>query len=279
MTITLLKKSRPRFWVYLFGPYLLGITAATLAFRIPLSLESFLFGVYFTFPANLLIYGVNDISDTDTDQFNTKKEGYELRSTAKDHRTLMRYIILFNVPVLLLIPFLSPLTVTALLTFFFFGIFYSAPPIRAKVVPLLDSFFNILYVFPGIIGYSLYTNTWPRLSIIIAATAWCMAMHAYSAIPDIGADTKAGLRTIATWLGQKKTLVFCATLYICASAILYTRVTLFTLPVACVYLGLMIMSWKKTGDSLFRVYTWFPFINTLVGAYLFLLLLAYIKTN
>jgi hypothetical protein len=41
----------------------------------------------------------------------------------------------------------------SLLGFLFFGIFYSAPPIRAKEIPFLDSFFNILYVFPGIAAY------------------------------------------------------------------------------------------------------------------------------
>ena len=34
-------------------------------------------------------------------------------------------------------------------------------------------------------------------------------MHAYSAIPDIKADTKAGLDTIATLLGRGWTHAFC----------------------------------------------------------------------
>jgi 4-hydroxybenzoate polyprenyltransferase len=32
------------------------------------------FALYFTFPANLFVYGVNDFADYDTDKFNSKKQ-------------------------------------------------------------------------------------------------------------------------------------------------------------------------------------------------------------
>jgi 4-hydroxybenzoate polyprenyltransferase len=277
MNLSFFKKSRPRFWLYLFGPYLIGVTVASEGFLTPLSPLVIILGFYFTFPANFLIYGVNDISDSDTDQFNPKKEGYELRNTTSEHRKYARWILFFNIPILSFIPFLPFTTNIALIAFFFFGIFYSLPPIRAKTIPFLDSFFNILYVFPGIVGYSVITNTFPALHVCIAATAWCMAMHAYSAIPDIEADTKASLQTIATRLGQTKTLLWCSALYTLAGTILIVTVTpWFTIPL-CIYLGLMAKSFRKAGVELFRIYTWFPLVNTCIGTALFFFLLTFYR--
>ena len=57
----LLKVSRPRFWIYIFGPYIVGLIAGVENKTELLSLLYLLFGIYFLYPANLLIYGVNDI--------------------------------------------------------------------------------------------------------------------------------------------------------------------------------------------------------------------------
>ena len=75
---TLLSISRPRFWHYLIGPRLIGYTAS-LSHLGDFGQQRWfwVFLVYFSFPANLLVYGVNDISDGDTDQHNPKKKGYE----------------------------------------------------------------------------------------------------------------------------------------------------------------------------------------------------------
>ena len=71
-----------------------------------------------------------------------------------------------------------------------FSLIYSLPPIRAKAVPFFDGITNILYVLPGIMAYLVLHSDLSR-PLVIAAWAWVMAMHAYSAIPDIEADTKA----------------------------------------------------------------------------------------
>lgn len=58
----------------------------------------FLYLLYFLFPANLLVYGVNDIADEDTDILNAKKQGYELlhtkeKTTALKHAIIKRAVI------------------------------------------------------------------------------------------------------------------------------------------------------------------------------------------
>ncbi len=55
--------SRPRFWMYVLGTFLVGVVASGNLFLHDYTtiLLLVVFGVFFTLPANLFIYGVNDI--------------------------------------------------------------------------------------------------------------------------------------------------------------------------------------------------------------------------
>lgn len=178
-----------------------------------------MFAIYFLFPANLLIYGVNDIFDFETDRLNPKKTEKELLARAQSQRYLIAAIFLTNIPLLIVTSTLTPLAALPLSGFLFFSIYYSAPPIRAKARPVIDSIFNILYPFPGIIGYQLIAGKLPPLPIVAAGGLWMMAMHAYSALPDIQADRDSGLSTIATSLGARGTFSFCLVLYLASSTL------------------------------------------------------------
>ena len=260
--------SRPRFWLYLFGPFLVGVAAAPISLTIPLILAA----LYFTFPANLLIYGVNDLFDYETDKLNPKKRGYEDMVTPTHQKSLRNYILAFNVPFLTLLPFLPKVAVYSLLLFWFFGIFYSAKPIRAKTKPLFDSFFNVLYIFPGLVAFGIGANKWPNIAIIIAGTLWCMAMHAFSAVPDINADKKAKMNTIATLLGKQGTILFCAVCYLVTAFLVRHWLGVYGILCGTVYGVLMLLAFTATNDKqLFKLYTYFPYINSLLGFGLFIL--------
>jgi len=262
-----LKVSRPRFWLYAFGPFLIGAVAAG---QISNLLALLLLGLYFTLPANLLIYGVNDIFDYETDRHNPKKQKYEELVTPDKQKKLAKTIFLLNLPVLLLMPFLPDAARWGLVGFIFFGVFYSARPIRAKTKPVIDTLFNILYVFPGVVSYGLLTGAFPPTQVLVAATLWCMAMHAYSAVPDIEADRTAKIRTVATFLGTRGTLAFCMLAYFIASILAYRYLTTFAAVAGAVYLTMMIMSLVDTDRSrVFALYKTFPYINMAVGAGLF----------
>ncbi|MEF8937724.1 MAG: lycopene elongase, partial [Halovenus sp.] len=65
--------SRPRFWFYLAGPVIVGVVygaSSQADLFTPLTVELFL---YFLIPANIFLYGINDIFDADIDQLNPKK--------------------------------------------------------------------------------------------------------------------------------------------------------------------------------------------------------------
>src|SRR5215218_1435469 len=266
----LFRVSRPRFWIYIFGPYLVGVAAAASGRSDFLRLDAVIYALYFLLPANLLIYGVNDIFDYETDRLNPKKEGYEelVRPTQRDG--LIAAILLLNLPFLIGTFFIAPNALVAQAGFLFFSIFYSAPPIRAKTKPILDSAFNILYVFPGIFAYKMISGNFPPLSIIAAAGLWTMAMHAYSAVPDIEADRKANVPTVATFLGARFTLLFCLALYIGSAALAFGYLGSVSVMIGLIYVGMIIASLIQTDrEKLFAIYRRFPILNAGIGFAIF----------
>lgn len=266
----LLKISRPRFWIYLFGPYIVGLVCGASTPAALLDWRVLLFGIYFLFPANLLVYGINDICDWETDKNNPKKESYEMLVTPREHRVLWHAILISNLPFLFLLSFVNLFCIFAMIAFLFFSIQYSAPPIRAKTKPILDSVFNVLYIFPGVFAYFLAGGQNFHFAAFGAAWLWAMAMHAYSAIPDISVDRNASTPTVATFLGFNGTLIFCFVCYALCALLAFSFLGMVAGVLGAVYLGLMLFSFgAKTEENLMRVYKWFPIINTFCGFVLF----------
>ena len=272
----LLRVSRPRFWIYLFGPYLLGLTAApTHRGDISLLFAAILF-FYFLFPANLLLYGVNDAYDYETDKLNPKKQGYEGLITPEKKWPLLKIIALVTLPFLLLV-FILPLQASLLLELFLLlSVSYSVPPLRLKTRPVIDAISNGLYLVPGLISYSLLTSSLPPLRIIIAAWLWCMAMHAYSAAPDMIADIRSKTPTIATVFGKHLTLLFCLMCYASSTILLFPFAPFTAVILGVVYVAMMVISLKqKNSTDLLPIYRFFPLINTACGFILYLTLIAH----
>ena len=266
----ILRVSRPRFWLYVLGPYLVGLAAGISAREDLLRFDVLIFGICFLLPANLLIYGVNDIFDWETDRLNPKKAEYEMLVTPKSHRWLSTLIALLNIPFAAAALAFAPQALPSFAGFVFFSIFYSAPPIRAKAIPILDSIFNVLYIFPAAFSYQMLDGNFPPISLMIAGGLWTMAMHAYSAIPDIDADREAGVSTVATLLGRNGTLIFCLTAYIASALISLPDLGYFSVIAAAVYATMMAGSFlSKSSVGIFSIYQWFPIVNSIVGFALF----------
>mgnify|MGYP000400864444 CR=1 FL=1 len=271
----LLKVSRPRFWFYVFGPYIVGLAAGSQNINEFIIFGVVLYGLYFLFPANLLIYGINDLFDYETDKINDKKANYETLVTPERRPLLWAAIIASTFPfAFIVLNFylwrgLVPVVISGV-GFLFFSIFYSAPPIRAKTKPFLDSAFNILYVLPGVFGYALLTDQFPPALLMVAAALWTAAMHAYSAIPDITADRIAGVRTIATLCGPYLTLAICAVLYAAAALLSIPYLGFVSISLGAAYVLLMLASvWSYRSGRLFKLYRAFPIINVVAGFILF----------
>lgn len=278
MTLShILKISRPRFWIYELGTFLVGLIAAGTAFTDIPPVSLCVFFVYFLFPANLLIYGVNDVFDYETDKLNKKKEDYEALVKPADQRPLLWIVAAVNAPFVLLAFFLGAKAGIAFAIFLLCAIFYSAPPLRSKTKPVLDSLTSAgHYIATGVFGYYLASGPGIPLNGIIAGLAWAVAMHAFSAVPDINADDKAGLDTIATKLGAQKTIILCAVLYLVAGYIGTLLISSWIWILVIVYVGMMAAAhhYRFNDKKLFSIYKIFPTLNAVTGGIIFLLTLA-----
>ncbi len=266
----LVRVSRPRFWPYLAGPYLVGLCAG--AARAGDVLQPFvaLHLLYFLWPANLFLYGVNDLADADTDRFNPKKGAQEHLLRPDERRRLGLAAALAALLGLLLLPAESTLGALFLLLFLALGAGYSLPPLRFKARPVLDSASNVLYAMPGFLGYAQTAGAAPPPAALLGAAAWTAAMHLFSAVPDIAADQAAGLSTAATALGARRSLAACAVLW--SVAVLSLVALLGPTPIAwlaAVYPLVCVALWLRP-ERTARVYWLFPWLNVAAGFVLFL---------
>jgi len=272
----LLNISRPRFWIYVLGTFLVGFIAAgdpRLLNLETLTILAALF-IFFTFPANLLIYGVNDIYDYETDKHNPKKIEYEELVGPKDQARLIKIIGFIILPFFILFFFLDIYTTITLGIFLFTSVYYSATPIRGKSRPPLDIVFSsIIYISPVVIGFFAAGNMNISWLGIIGGLLWASAMQTYSAVPDIEADRKGHVKTLATTLGQKRALWFCFLAYLGATIIGYVHLGIIPILLGSVYLGMVIYTIVNPQKS-FWVYKKFPLVNTVFGMILFFLLVA-----
>jgi 4-hydroxybenzoate polyprenyltransferase len=257
----LVRQSRPRFWVYLAGPALVGVVfgaSSTAAVRSPLVIGLV---AYFLVPANVFLYGINDVFDADVDRENPKKSGRETRYRGATW-TLVA-VAGGGVLGFALLAVLPPSAAPYLLGFLVLGAAYSAPPLRFKTTPVLDSVSNGLYVLPAGVTYATVSGTHPPLLALLGGWLWTMAMHTFSALPDIGPDRRAGIRTTATVLGRTGTLGYCLGCWLLSAAtfgLLDARIggLLFVYP-------LFVAGIAATSVDIDRAYWWFPAVNTTVG--------------
>jgi 4-hydroxybenzoate polyprenyltransferase len=260
--------------MYVLGTFLVGMITAGNPFQFD-DFTIFLllaFGVFFSLPANVLIYGVNDIYDYQTDIYNEKKVAYETVLKPEKHKGLWLITAVLVIPFLPLFFVVNNPTKIALVVFLFTGIFYSAPPIRAKSKPPLDVLFSaIIYVSPAVVGFYVTGNTNLQWFAVLGGLIWAFGMQTYSAVPDIDADKKANVHTLATILGGKRALKFCLVCYLMSASIGYMYLGPIAIVFGIVY-GLMVILSINNMGKLFKYYTYFPLINVLTGAVLFFFL-------
>ena len=254
--------SRPRFWLYQGGPVVVAVTYAADSpgeLFSPLAVALFL---YFTIPANVFLYGVNDIFDRDIDEHNPKKdEGREV--SYRGDSVVVAVIVASGLLAAGLFPWLPALGSLALVSWAALSVEYSAPPLRFKTTPFLDSLSNGLYILPGVVAYAAIEGVVPPASAVAGAWLWTMGMHTFSAIPDIEPDREAGIETTATFLGESNTYYYCVMCWLTAAFVFtYTHWVFGAL--LLVYPGL-VFGILAVGVDIDEAYWWYPTINTLVG--------------
>jgi 4-hydroxybenzoate polyprenyltransferase len=176
--------------------------------------------VFFLFPYNLLMYGVNDVFDYESDIKNPRKGGIEgMKEQRAFHPVILRASVMVSVPFVLWLLWqgnpLSNIVFTALL---FFVVAYSAPYLRFKERPVLDSITSSLhFVGPMIYALSLTHYSATAWWYVAAFFLWGMASHAFGAVQDIVPDRAGNIASIATVFGARRTVRFAMVLYTAAA--------------------------------------------------------------
>ncbi|MFW5948559.1 MAG: prenyltransferase [Halolamina sp.] len=259
----LLTLSRPRFWLYTAGPVLVGVAyAAESVSDLLAPLPAVLF-LYFLLPANVYLYGINDRFDREIDAENPKKEEGSPEARWRDSSAVTAVVAAAGSLGLALFPLTPGVAWPALAGFFALATAYSAPPLRFKSRPLLDSLSNGLYLLPGAAAYAALAGAQPPAAALVGGWLWTMAMHTYSAIPDIEPDRAAGVETTATLLGETRTYLYCAGCWTLA-AVAFALLDLRLGALLAVY-PLFLLTTVGAGVDVDRAYWWFPVVNAVVG--------------
>jgi len=204
--------SRPVSWPNTAYPFAAGYLMTGGSIDVTLIIGT----MFFLAPYNLLMYGVNDVFDYESDIRNPRKGGIEGAVTAKAfHPTILWASLITTLPfVIALILMGTALSAIVLLGVLFFVVAYSLKGLRFKEKPFLDSITSsIHFVGPLVFALSLTGFSAASLPFVIAFFLWGMASHAYGAVQDIIPDREGKLSSIATVLGARMTMQFAFVLY------------------------------------------------------------------
>jgi 4-hydroxybenzoate polyprenyltransferase len=206
----LLVSSRPLSWIntaFPFAAAYLLTTGRADAFLVIGTL-------FFLVPYNLLMYGINDVFDYESDLHNPRKGGVEgALLDPRLHRAVMVAGVVLAVPFLVAMLVLAgtthPLSWLILLVSLFAVAAYSVPGLRFKERPFLDSVTSsVHFVSPAVFGLAVAgASVTPGLvALLCAFFLWGMASHAFGAVQDVIPDRNAGIASIATALGAARTV-------------------------------------------------------------------------
>jgi 4-hydroxybenzoate polyprenyltransferase len=211
--------SRPISWINTAYPFAVAYMVAGGEDRIFLIIGT----LFFLIPYNLLMYGINDVFDYDSDIKNPRKGGVEgMRESRALHPAIIIASIILSTPPLLFLILKSNLAGSvALAGCIFFVVAYSVAWLRFKERPVLDSITSSShFVGPMVVG--LLCAGWSNqfTPYVLAFFLWGMASHAFGAVQDIIPDRKGNIASIATIFGAKTTVRLAFSFYALSSIIL-----------------------------------------------------------
>ncbi|WP_062382618.1 prenyltransferase [Demequina iriomotensis] len=227
MIRSLLRASRPVSWINTAFPFAAGYLLATHELDAVLVVGT----LFFLIPYNLLMYGVNDVFDHESDLANPRKGGIEgdvirdRAEAARVHRAILWACVVLVIPPAVWLLTRGPLAAGVTLLLVLLGVLaYSVPGLRFKERPFLDSLTSALH-FCGPLLYALVLagtpllarTTWP---VWVGFILWGMASHSFGAVQDVRADREGGIASVATVIGARATVRLALGLYVASSLVL-----------------------------------------------------------
>lgn len=197
----LFEAARPGFWSTSIWFYMLPLGQRWVFDSLP-----FWIGVlYVTLPLGLVIYGVNDLADRETDRLNPRKGNllFGARGTPEQLAALPRQIGIIQVPFLAVFAGIMG----SFHTFIWFAAVcaftaaYNFPRLGTKNWPFLDLLSQSGYLLVFILSSEL--NREPHLPryVYLFGALFAMHSHLFGQIMDVVPDRLAGRRTTAVLIG------------------------------------------------------------------------------
>jgi 4-hydroxybenzoate polyprenyltransferase len=268
------QSSRPLSWVNTAYPFAFVYFAVTQSVDWVLIIGS----LFFLIPYNLLMYGINDVFDYESDIRNPRKGGVEGAKLRPDlHHPMLWTAGVVCLPFVVWLVWVGSWASWLWLAVSLFSVVaYSVPGLRFKERPFVDSVTSSAhFVTPAAYGVALAGGSVDATGALAFAAfiLWGAASHAFGAVQDVVYDREAGIGSIATVIGARQTVRLAVGGYVLAGFLmLFTPwpVLLISL-VAIPYLIAVAPFWFITDDTAttaHRGWRWFLAINFVAGAWI-----------
>lgn len=283
-TLAIISSSRPISWINTAFPFAVAYLLITREF----DLNFWVGSVFFLIPYNLLMYGINDVFDYESDLANPRKGGVEGALLAPElHRPTIITAVSLSAPFLIYLFWVGDVSSDLILAITIFTVIaYSLKGLRFKEIPFLDSitsashFTGPLLFGISLAGANVFEN--PALLIVLSLFLWSMASHAFGAVQDVKADRIAKIGSVATSIGARWTVRFSFILYALAALLLVFaggRIALAAIALVP-YLGILIPYWNlKDEDCEKANWGWrsFLWLNIFAGAVVSLIIIEIVQ--
>lgn len=277
--------SRPLSWINTAYPFALVLWLLTRQVDATLVVGT----LFFLIPYNLAMYGINDVFDHESDLLNPRKGGVEgALVPRRQHRTVLVAVVVTTVPWAVALAVLAgPAAAVVLAVVLFAVVAYSAPHLRFKEIPFLDSATSATHFLgPALVGLAAAapSTSTPLASRevvapLVAFFLWGMASQAFGAVQDVIPDREAGLGSVATQIGARATVRVAAAGYVLAALLLLLAggAARWVAPLCLVYAVSVLPWWNVTDEDSAAAHAgWvrFLWLNYVVGFLVTLVVIA-----
>ena len=278
--------SRPLSWINTAFPFAAAYVVTTGRIDALLIVGT----LFFLIPYNLLMYGINDVFDYESDLRNPRKGGAEgaLLHPALHHLVIGAGVVsvgIVGAAMVVLAGAEHPLSWMVLAGSLFAVAAYSVRGLRFKERPILDSITSSThFVSPAVYGLVVAgaTVNVGLLALLAAFFLWGMASHAFGAVQDVEPDRQAGIASIATALGAWRTVRLAITFWALAGLLMLA--TPWPGPLAAVlavpYILAVLPFWSvsdEQSESANRGWKRFLWLNFFTGFLATLLLIIWVR--
>jgi len=208
--LRLVEISRPISWILCVILFLIGITLS----NTNMGFISLLEMIMLTFPFTLFLFGINDIYDYESDKLNPRKKKFFGTFVRKNELPRIKNSCFLCIVPLIFVSFFTKniWNIIAMISLLFFSYAYSAPLLRLKEIPIVESISNAIIIYLIVmLGFTFNALPWQLTLKAYYLLIFIIAYHIFTTIMDYESDKKVGHRTFAVRFG-KRTAAFTSVL-------------------------------------------------------------------